>query len=84
MQRGQKWAQTMRQTRHLGLMYVFFFLLRVFIIINSCIIVSAYQIMMEKGGDKGNGPNDVSDVSFGPYVCVFFFLCVFLLLAHVL
>ena len=55
-----------------------------FFIINSCIIGSAYQIMMEKGSDEGNGPNDASDASFGPYVRVFFFLCVFLLLAHVL
>ena len=49
-----------------------FFFLTCFFIINSCIIGSAYQIMMEKGGDEGNYPNDASDASFGPYVCVFF------------
>ena len=79
MQRGQKRAQTMRQMCHLGLMYMFFFSC-IFFIINSCIIGSAYQITMEKGSEEGNGPNNVSDALFGPYVHVFFFLTCFFII----
>ena len=35
---------------------------------------------MEKGGKEGNGPNDTSDMLFGPYVCVFFFLTCFFII----
>ena len=54
-QQRQKRAQTMCQMRRLGLMYVFFFL-HVFFVTKSCIIGSTYKLMMEKGGNEGNGP----------------------------
>ena len=63
-------AQMMRLTRHLGLMYVFFFLM-CFFIIGSCIIGFTYQLMMEKVVTRETGPNDASDTLFGPYVHVF-------------
>ena len=56
-----------------------------FFIIGSCIIGFTYQLMMEKVVTRETGPNDVSDTSFGPYVCVFLNICVcFLLLITVL